>query len=192
MAVRLEDGRLLTVPARDLVERDDATLFFSGSFAGERAAGSIRQASTEPGSAQESVVMPVVEEELQVDKRPVESGKVCVTKKVHEREEIVDKPLLQEEVEVERVPVNEVVDGPVPVRYEGETMVVPLLEEVLVVEKRLVLKEVLRITKRQSETHKPQRVTLRSEEVTVERLESEGQQHMEDSNEQPRSAVPSK
>jgi stress response protein YsnF len=75
-------------------------------------------------------------------------------------------------VQVKRVPVNQVVDGPVPVRHVGNTMIVSLLEEVLVVEKRLMLKEELHITREQVETYKPQRVTLRSEEAIIERVEA--------------------
>ena len=52
----------------------------------------------------------------------------------------------------------------------GETTIVSILEEVLVVEKRLVLKEELHIRRRQVEMRDPRRVTLRSEEVTIERL----------------------
>jgi uncharacterized protein (TIGR02271 family) len=70
--------------------------------------------------------------------------------------------------------INRVVDASVPVRYEDDTMIVPIMEEVLVVEKRLVLKEELYIRKRRVETHRPQQVMLRSEEVRVERLEATG------------------
>jgi uncharacterized protein (TIGR02271 family) len=72
------------------------------------------------------------------------------------------------------VPINRVVDGPISVRSEEDTLVIPLLEEVLVVEKRLLLKEEVRITKRRVETHMPQRVTLRREEAVVERVNREG------------------
>jgi uncharacterized protein (TIGR02271 family) len=164
--VRLESGQQLPVPARNLVRQNDGTFFFNGSLAAQGAAAPANPA----GGGQPSLVMPVIAEELEVGKRQVETGKVRVTKKVHEREEIIDEPLLAEEVTVERVPVNKVVDGPVPVRQEGDTMVISLLEEVLVVEKRLVLKEELRITRRRVETHRPQRVILRAEEGTVERL----------------------
>ncbi|MDB5301088.1 MAG: hypothetical protein JWO87_2751, partial [Phycisphaerales bacterium] len=56
------------------------------------------------------------------------------------------------------------------VRREGDTLIVPLVEEVLVVEKRLVLREEVRVTTRRSQTHQPQRVTLRSEEAEIERI----------------------
>jgi uncharacterized protein (TIGR02271 family) len=114
-------------------------------------------------------VVPVIQETLEVHPSPVERGRVRIRKIVHEREEIVDPPLLHDEVVVERVPVNRVIEAPIAVRSEGDTLVIPLLEEVLVVEKRLLLKEEVRVTKRRAETHRPQRVTLRREEAVVER-----------------------
>jgi stress response protein YsnF len=72
------------------------------------------------------------------------------------------------------VPVNRVVEGPIPVRYEGDTMVVSVLEEVLVVGTRLLLKEEVHITTRRTETHRPVPVTRRREDVAVERVDREG------------------
>jgi uncharacterized protein (TIGR02271 family) len=120
--------------------------------------------------------IPVTHEELALGKRVVETGKgVRVAKRVSQREEIVDQPLASDEVQVERVSVGRVLDpGPVPqVRYEGETMIVPVLEEVLVVEKRMVLKEELRITSTRREIRRPQRVVLRSDQVSVERFDEQ-------------------
>jgi uncharacterized protein (TIGR02271 family) len=105
---------------------------------------------------------------------PVETGHVRIRKVVHEREETIDPPLLHDEVVVERIPVNRVVEAPIAVRSEDDTLVIPLLEEVLVVEKRLLLREEVRITKRRVETHRPQRVTLRREEAVVERINRAG------------------
>jgi uncharacterized protein (TIGR02271 family) len=109
-------------------------------------------------------------EELEVQKRLVETGKVCITKVVHERETLVDEPLFQDTVAITRVPIQRVVDGPVPVREENGTTIISLVEEVLVVEKRLMLREEIHIRQQRIETHQPQRVTLRSEEVQVERV----------------------
>jgi stress response protein YsnF len=64
-----------------------------------------------------------------------------------------------------------VVQGPIPVRYEGDTMIVSLLKEVLVVETRLLLTEEVHITTRRTERHAPARVTLRREDVTIERVD---------------------
>jgi uncharacterized protein (TIGR02271 family) len=123
------------------------------------------------GRGDGAVVVPVVAEQLEVQKRKVEGGGVRIRKTVREREEVVDEPLMREEVQVKRVPVNKVVDGPVPVRHVGDTMIVSLLEEVLVVEKKLMVKEELHITKEQVESYRPQRVRLRTEEAVVERVE---------------------
>ncbi len=122
---------------------------------------------------EEVVVVPLVSEELRVGKATVETGQVRLVKTVTEREEVVDEPLLREDVEVLRIPVGLMVDAAPAVRYEGDMMIVPVLEEVLVVEKRLRLKEELHITRRQTQTHAPQSVTLRSEEVAVERISGE-------------------
>ena len=119
------------------------------------------------------LVLPVLAEALDVQKRRVETGRVRIHTTVQAREVLVDEPLLREEVIIERVPVNRVVEGPIPVRYEGDTMILSLLEEVLVVETRLLLTEELRITTRRTETHTPARVMLRHEDVTIERVDLE-------------------
>jgi uncharacterized protein (TIGR02271 family) len=123
------------------------------------------------------LVVPVIEEALKVHTSPVETGRVRVRKIVHEREEVVDPPLMRDEVIIERVPINRVVEGPVSARTEADTLIIPLLEEVLVVEKRLLLKEEVRITTRRVETHRPQRVTLRREEAAVERSNRQGDEN---------------
>src|ERR1700754_1983267 len=116
-------------------------------------------------------VIPVLEETLDIQKRRVETGVVRITKLVHEREEVVDVPRMHEDVTVERVTLNRLVDAPVAVRQEGDTLIIPVLEEVVVMEKRLSVKEELRITIRRIEEHTSQPVTLRREEVIIERLD---------------------
>jgi uncharacterized protein (TIGR02271 family) len=121
-------------------------------------------------------VIPVVEEILEVRRHRVETGKVRITKVVHERDEEVSTPRVREEVTIERVTLNRLVDAPVATRQEGDTLIIPVLEEVVVMEKRLMVKEELRITKRRIEEQASQRVTLRREEVMVERLDPSEQQ----------------
>ena len=164
--VRLEDGRQVMAPADALQRLPEGGYRLSLGGMDLNALSAAVE-----GAAGKRVVVPVVAEELAVGKREVEAGRVRITKLVREEQQTVDQPLFAEEVVVERVPVNRVVEGPVQVRHEGETMIVPLLEEVLVVEKRLMVREEVRVTKRRSETHRPQTVTLRKEEVKVERLE---------------------
>ncbi len=84
---------------------------------------------------------------------------------------MVDEPGFEEHVEVERVPINQVIDQPAVTRREGDTLIIPVMEEVLVVEKRLILKEEVRITTRRSEVRDTQRVTLRREDTIVEHVD---------------------
>ncbi|HYP00905.1 MAG TPA: YsnF/AvaK domain-containing protein [Pyrinomonadaceae bacterium] len=183
--VLLDDGRQVLMPVDELVLQNDGSFTVPFSLSDLARPQRRESAGATAGSGEtddetlitsnrtreaERIVMPVVAETLDVQKRKVQTGGVRVRKVVHEREEVVDEPLIREEVQVKRVPINRVVDAPVPVRHVGNTMIISLLEEVLVVEKRLMLKEELHITKGEVETYKPQRVTLRSEEAVVERV----------------------
>ena len=71
---------------------------------------------------------------------------------------------------MERVAIDQWVDEAPPIRNEGETLVVPVVEEVLVVEKRLRLREEIRLTWHHEEQHEPQHFVARREEVRVERV----------------------
>ncbi len=121
----------------------------------------------------ESAVVPVVAESLNVSKRQLERGRVVVHKRVVTQQTTVDELLKDEQVEINRVPVNKIVEAAEPNRSDGDTLIIPLYEEVLVVEKRLVLIEELHITKRVREHRDPQQVTLRREEVDIERQSGE-------------------
>ena len=116
-------------------------------------------------------VIPVVEDQAGVHKRTKLTEGVRVRTVVPEAQEVIDEPLATEDIEVERTPLDRWVDAPVPVRHEGDVTIVTLVEEVVVVEKRLRATEEIRITKRRSVRHEPQRVTLRREEAVVERLQ---------------------
>jgi uncharacterized protein (TIGR02271 family) len=114
-------------------------------------------------------VVPVVEEQLQVGKRQVVAGKVKLVKTVEERLETVTIPLQKETLEVKRVPVNEVMSQPVGSRQEGDTLIIPVFEEVVVVEKRYRLLEEIHITTHRTVHDEVQEVVLRAEKVRLER-----------------------
>lgn len=168
VTVRFENGQQLVVPSEQLIQRQDGSYFLPFSLAKIHTQDNV--SANELEDNEDTLVVPVVAEQLDVSKRRVETGGVRVRKIVHEREEIIDEPLIREEVQVKRVPINRVVEGPIPVRHVGNTMIISLLEEVLVVEKRLMLKEELHITREEVETYKPQRVRLRTEEAAIERV----------------------
>jgi uncharacterized protein (TIGR02271 family) len=127
-----------------------------------------REDSNRPEDRTETI--PVIEEQVEVSKQTVETGRVRISKGVREEEVDIDLPTTSEEVSVERVEVNKYVEtAPPPVRYEGETMIIPVVREVMVVEKKILVVEELHVTKRQVKTHDTQRITLRKEEVNVNR-----------------------
>jgi uncharacterized protein (TIGR02271 family) len=130
--------------------------------------------NSDPMPAGDSVapdlVIPLIAEELEIGKRLVESGMVRVTKTVGQRAEVVRELLMSEHVEVERVPLDEIIATPPPVRVEGDVTIIPIVEEILVVTKQLRLKEELRVIRKQVVTEHHQEVTLRREELVVERF----------------------
>ena len=113
-------------------------------------------------------VIPVLREEMRVSKREVETGRVVVRKTVSERDEAVEMLLRRTDVSVERVPVGRVVTEAPASRQEGDVTIIPILEETLVLEKRLVLREELHIRKTTSERTAHEVVRLRTEHVDIE------------------------
>ncbi|MCB4822451.1 DUF2382 domain-containing protein [Roseicella aerolata] len=120
------------------------------------------------GRLVEEKVVPVVEETAVVYKEQVVTDRVRLHKRVHEDREVLDIPVRTEALEVERVPVGRFVEAAPAIRQEGDTTVYPVVEEVLVVEKRLRLVEEVRVTQRRETRHVREEVALRREEVTVE------------------------
>lgn len=121
-------------------------------------------------------IIPVIEEQASIDVQTVEKGKVRVSKQVLEEDVTVDVPFAYEDIDVHRVAKNLSIDSPPEVRYEGDTMIIPVIKEEMVIQKRLVLVEELHITKRRVEEHHPQQVTLRKEEIKVDRSENNRRQ----------------
>ena len=133
-------------------------------------------------NGKDTLTVPVSREEVQVDKRLVDTGRgVRIHKSVAELPCHIDERLLRDEVEVSHVPVDRIVplDAAPATRYEGETLVVPILEEVLVVERRVRIKEELRITRTRREERHAETVMLKSEQVSVERFDEAGDSPLE-------------
>jgi uncharacterized protein (TIGR02271 family) len=118
-------------------------------------------------------VLPIIEERAVVNREIVETGRVRLTRRVHETDEEISVPVQHDEVDVERVPINQTLPAgalPPATRYEGDVLIIPVVREVAVVETRLLVVEELRVTKRQVTTQHTEPVHLRREELTVERL----------------------
>jgi uncharacterized protein (TIGR02271 family) len=162
IAVVLENGARVNIPLSALIASTEQTSSLPLRLSEVTRVHSVADLNDTP-------VIPVVEEEAVVGKRWVQGDHVRVRKVVHEHEQAVNETLAEEKVEIERVPVNRYIDEPLRSRQEGDTLIIPVIEETLVVEKRLLLKEEIRVTTRRTERPVSQPVTLRREDVVIER-----------------------
>src|SRR5690242_15785232 len=89
--------------------------------------------------------LPIVEETATIRKREVTTGRVSIRTETRLEEALAEASLSREQVEVTRVPVDREIPEPPPIRTEGDVTIIPVLEERLVVEKRLVLVEEIRV-----------------------------------------------
>jgi uncharacterized protein (TIGR02271 family) len=135
----------------------------------DRKRSSRASASPKREIVEDVAAIPLVEERLSVAKRQVESGRVRVHVTVEEREQVVTEQLLHDDLEIERVPRNVRVSEVPHVRLEGNTTIVPVVEEVLVVEKVLMLVEEIHICRRSVPEEAQIPVSLRSERANIER-----------------------
>ena len=126
-------------------------------------------ASAAADFTEDSIRIPVIEEQFQVRTEVIETGRMRLVKTVETHDETVSTPLMHEELDMARVAINQYVDSVPPTRQEGETTIYPVVRKAVVVEKRLLLVEEIYVTKRITETVDTQTVSLRCEPVTVDR-----------------------
>jgi len=122
----------------------------------------------------DDVVVPVVSEELHADAFPVQTGGVRVTKHVKSHDEILEQELRKGRVEVKRVKTERVVDGPQPIQRLGNKLIIPVVSEVLHVQKRWVVTEEIHLTPIEERQSVQQKVRVNHEEAEVERLDETG------------------
>ena len=109
-------------------------------------------------------------EEVSVVRERVETGRVHVRVVTREHDELVDVPLARDRIEVERVAIGRQVDAIPPTRQDGDTTIVPVVEEIVVVERRLMLKEELHIRRVHTTEQHQERVVLHRQEAVVTRI----------------------
>jgi len=131
--------------------------------------------SIEPSAqVSRSEVLSVVEEQMRVEKRTVEGEGVRVRVVTDEEQTPASVMLRHERIEVERVPIGRVVECAPPVREENGVTIIPIMEEVVVIETRLVLKEELHVRRVVETREHQQTVLLRRQRAEVERLPATG------------------
>jgi uncharacterized protein (TIGR02271 family) len=131
------------------------------------------EAAVQSETTRDPNVLRLLEEDLSVGRERVETGRVRVRVVTHEHEEMVDVPLTREHVEVERIAIGREIESIPPRRQEGDTLIVPVVEEEVVVRRKLVLKEELHIKLVRSTEQHRESVTLRRQEAVIDRLSVE-------------------
>lgn len=116
--------------------------------------------------------IPVVEERATIEKQVIPTARVRITSRVEHHLEMLRDELVAQTVDVERVAVNREVDTPPDIRSEGDVLIIPVIEQRLVVEKRWVITEELHVRRREHSETVEIPVELRSTHVSVERAEA--------------------
>ncbi len=122
----------------------------------------------------EALLIPLVEERLALTKRRVAGGAIRVSTRTELRDEVAELEVDRYRVEVTRVPIGRIVEAAPAARTEGDTTVVPVIEERLVVVKQLFLTEELHIRHVVEREVKRETVPLRSQRAVVERRDASG------------------
>ena len=125
--------------------------------------------SSPAAKALDTATIPIVEEHLRVEKREVAKGLVRVETVTDTIATVVEEALRDETAEVTRVPINKVVSEAPRIRFEDSVTIIPIVEEVLVVEKQLRLKEEVHVRKHISTRNVQVPVSLRKERAVVTR-----------------------
>lgn len=125
-------------------------------------------------SPRQEITIPVIAEEVRIGKRRVPSERVRIHRRTITEDRVVDVPLRRDRIEVERRSVDQLVDEPPGTRREGDTLIIPIVEEELEIRKRYRIREELHVRTISEPTHDQRNTQLRRQEVEVERVVPDG------------------
>jgi len=144
----------------------------AGSTAGATAAAAVaaREAppSPEPAAERDEIRIPLMREEIGIEKVARESGHVRIRKTIHTEERHFSIPVTREDVEIEHIPIGRDAALGADGAFQEDTVDVPLYEEEVRVSKHPVVdEEVVIRTVAHSVEHQAS-ATLRHEEAEIE------------------------
>jgi stress response protein YsnF len=175
LIVRLHDsGEEMRVPV-DVIDAATSTterIVIQGAIGDFEASRPVNPRVTEPGDSQ---TLPLVAEEAIAHVRGVDRGKLVIDKHVEMVPHEASVDIGTDRVEIERVPVNREVATPPPSRQEGDTLIVPVIEEVLVVTKRYRVVEEIHVRKYRDVETRTFTEELRREVVAIREIDEEGE-----------------
>ena len=113
----------------------------------------------------EDLRIPLPVEEVSVSRREIKRANVQIALNTRTRKQLIDEELTHVRVEIERVPIDRTVEAMPPIRQEGDITIIPVVEEVVIVERRLVLKEEVRVRRVSKKEQHQETVVLRQQEA---------------------------
>ena len=120
-----------------------------------------------------TVWLELAAEQATIAKRRRTLDTVRVTTRTRTRDEVVDEPLTSETVTVERVPVGRYVDAVPAVRQEGDVTIMPVVDEEVVVTRRLFLREEVHVHRTRLLSRHVETISLREQFTNVSRVPAE-------------------
>jgi uncharacterized protein (TIGR02271 family) len=117
----------------------------------------------------EDLRIPLPVEEVSVSRREIKRANVHIALNTRTREQLIDEELTHVRVEIERFSIGQTVEAVPPIRQEGDITIIPVVEEVVIVERRLVLKEEVRVRRVSKKEQHQETVVLRQQEAVVTR-----------------------
>ena len=121
-------------------------------------------------AAPDTEAVQLIEEVARIEKREAVTGRVRVASVTDTIEDVIKETLKSDRVIVERVSVDRVISEVPATRIENGVTIIPIVEEVLFVEKRLVLKEELHVRHETDHESVEMPVTLKKQRAVIERL----------------------
>jgi stress response protein YsnF len=122
---------------------------------------------------EESAAIPLAEERLAVSKRPVER-RVRISTVTEDVPTGFVEELRAERVDVQHVAVERELNERPDIRFEDDVMIIPVVEERLVIEKKLFLVEEVYVRRIEGVERVERPVTLKRQRVVVDRHETSG------------------
>jgi stress response protein YsnF len=128
--------------------------------------------SLEVGASEEAIHLPLMEETLSAHVVEREQGKVLIHRRVEIEPVQARVELHHDDVVIDQVEVNDFAEERREPWYEGETLMVPVYEEVLVTETKLLLRSIVRVTNKGRLEEVNLRGTMRREVLNIEEIDS--------------------
>ncbi len=123
--------------------------------------------------AVDELVIPLVEEEININKQQVLTGKLFVDRKTEVKSIPINEKLISRKANVEHVAINKYVDVIPQSRDEAGVTVIPVYEEHIEIIKKIYLKEEIRISSQEEIVNYESEESLRYQTISINRTSTD-------------------